>query len=483
MATNNAEGNRLAGRDGSDTNGMAAPVIGQTPPNLNQSGGPQHGQNAVGGKRHGREQRPPQRRAGEVTPGGVPYSESKLTPGHESAGRRREVDAGAVACTSKQASVKAGRQAGNVNSKKATEQVQAKHHNKNVRGGSPFDKLKSGLNEYYATAWYTKAVGAGFKSKAALDRFNAAVAAKANDIDPNCAPVCTSCGSSDLQLCDDFIVANGVVAIQDDALVVPAGAANVRFSWDWFKGIRRAFTRPWYNSEHPINHQIGWMDNNSLPEGELLWADLASYIRLNLNTSYTLNGVFDRAAKLAHAKKLALRFFDENKVGNNERLEPGFVARVHFTVQRVTDQADDAFLLAQTNQEHNITSLLMKMPWFKRSFLTACLVAISLPFLPRIVCALLPTRMSRLRHILTTLGRTLANGRNSALKLPAQAILTLLRAISAKLWNGVVTPCYTAIQRLLCSIALIMSLTASNAAILRQPRQLVNLMGLSLAVL
>jgi hypothetical protein len=199
-----------------------------------------------------------------------------------------------------------------------------------------------------------------FKTKEALSKFNSWAETNSDHIDPASYIVCGDCGHCDLKLCE-CMVTNAPTSVQistDSVFAIPTGKLNVKWTHQWVKSVRRMFAWPNYNPELPINHHLSALNNSLLPEGDMLIPDMLAYIRLHQNTSYMLNGVFDRDAKLAHSKKLALRFLDECKVKHSDRNAAGFVARMHYTVQKATDSGDDEFLFAKCNEHHNIWSFL-----------------------------------------------------------------------------------------------------------------------------
>jgi len=250
-----------------------------------------------------------------------------------------------------------GKTNGNGHSFKAKKPVEGKPHNKSVDVGNIIYK---GTMEYKYTKIYKDACMKTFKTKEALKKFNSWAETNSDHIDPAHYIVCGDCGHCDLQLCECMVTnAPTAVTVSTDTLfTIPTGKLNVKWTHQWVNSVRRMFTWPTYNPELPINHNIGIIDNSLLPENEMLIPDMLAYIRLHQNTSYVLNNVFDREAKLAHSKKLALRFLDECKMKHSDRNAAGFVARMHFTVQKATDSGDDNFLFAKCNEDHNILSFL-----------------------------------------------------------------------------------------------------------------------------
>jgi len=335
------------------------------------------------------------------------------------------------------------------------------------------------LNVYHRTRWYKDAVMAGFKNKTALDKFNRVVKAFDDQIDPACIPVCTECGHSDLELCDHFITAKGVVVV-DGAVAIPAGEQNIRFYFNWVERVKRMFTWPSFNTELPVNHNSAGFDNSQLPD-DYLWPELAAYLRLYRNTSYEINGVFDREAKLAHYKKLALRYFDEGKIKMTDRLTASFINRMNHTIQACVDSRDDETLFACSTVQYNSfwkapSALLSKIP------LRALVIAgvIASPWLvSKLVIANWKLQGMVVKRIFETNFRILVSGSGLLLK----QLWAMLKIIGIVLKES--TPKYlktalsaalrhllSLIQQLSCKVAGITSLKASTDVISKIPPQL-----------
>lgn len=328
-----------------------------------------------------------------------------------------------------------------------------------------------GLNVYKSSIWYKRAIEKGFKNKVALDRFNEMVVSKVDEIDPSFYPVCEYCGHSDITLCECLVTGanNTVEIVDDDALVIPKGANSTSWHFKWVDGITRMFVRPRFDIDSPINHQIGWMSNSFLDENALLWAELLAYIRQKQATSYDVNGVADRAACLAHSKKIAKLFMDEMKIPLRERLTANFTNRVHFTIQRAVDQRDDEFLFKKTEQEHNITSYFQRVPWRTLGKGTLLVAFVASPTLClKVATVFLNMSLYIWRRFAQTNALILARGSTLGFKYLTLHALSTMRAFAGDIWSGLLKPSYTEILRLLCSIASTTSTTVLNFATSRQ---------------
>lgn len=341
------------------------------------------------------------------------------------------------------------------------------HKREKPEGSAPFNKnghggaVQNGLNEYKMTQLYVKAVEKGFQSQTALDKFNEHMSHHADSVDPKAYPVCEWCGSCDLKLCNDFVNgANSAVVLADEAIYVPMGAPNTTWRFMWVDRVRRMFTRPSYNPTTALNHNIGWLSNGDLPEREMLLPDLLAYMRLYQNTSYSMNGVIDRKAKLAHSKKLAARYLDEKKVPLIDRLNSEFVARLNYTVQKATDCPDDDFLFKENEERHNISSFFRAPAIPVRTLIIAGAI-LSPVLVSKLVGAKMSLTLLIFRRLFHTNALILVNGSIQVLKSAIRCCWIFARVLSERTWSGLVTPCSSAIRQLSCNTVPTTSMTAS----------------------
>lgn len=342
------------------------------------------------------------------------------------------------------------------------------------KNGAPKSKAQAtevavGLATYKFTAWYTSAVSKGFKSKLALDRFNATVLQHQDEIDPTKVPVCCQCGHSDIVICSCMVEpqAPATVDLAEDGhtILIPTGPTHIKYRFDWVNRVKRMFVWPNFNVRRDINHNIGFMKNSDIPEETMLMSSMLAYIRLGMNTSYTINGVHDRAAKLAHAKKLGLRFLDENDVELDEKTNPEFVNKFHFTVQRATDMNDDSMLFQHSNQEHGIWNFL-RAPSLK----TTCALTVAVGLI--ILLAYRPNMVNALRKEVPPVPQmscptrlTLLTGRKPIPSLDNICLKWENPAPLAGILNSVRRPFLIGIQQLSWPTAHITSMRAYASAI------------------
>jgi hypothetical protein len=221
--------------------------------------------------------------------------------------------------------------------------------------GSPKDgqarQIAKDLNVYKYTKLYNEAVHKGFKTDAALQKFNAWVTDHIDDIDPREQVACNKCGGVDYLLCKCFITCEPTsVDIVDDAIVIPAGRNIIDIKYTWFGQLWRRVIRGYDKSQldytvvnnHNINEVATLLKKPKLQKqvDENIIVPLYNYLRVNQHTSYDLSGVDNRAARLAHCHKLALRWVTLNKLDDNLS-ETLFVNQMMITVQRAADQVEN----------------------------------------------------------------------------------------------------------------------------------------------
>jgi len=85
-------------------------------------------------------------------------------------------------------------------------------------------------------------------------------------------------------------------------------------------------------------------DDNLIPE-------LYNYVKLRMQTSYTVNGKEDRALRLAHCSRLSHKWLESRKLKIDD--DTVMTNRVMFTVQRVCDNAENQVLYGHTDPTAN----------------------------------------------------------------------------------------------------------------------------------
>lgn len=312
------------------------------------------------------------------------------------------------------------------------------------------------INVYRMTNWYKKAVEAGFKNEAAIEKFNALVNDLIDDIDPSVIPVCGECGHSDVKLCKCSVVQEGVVALEDDALAIP-DAVNIWWNFRLFDNVKRMFTWPRFSSANNVNHDIGGFDNTLLGDS-LIHPEMLAYIRQFMNVSYELNGVYRRELAVAHAHKLALRYLDLNIKRGDARYTPHITNMMYSTVQKAVDSQDTTMLVARANEVHNSFWEALYSTVNRRNIIILAAV-ISPVMLSRLVSVSMRANLFVYSRLMQTNFRILLSGSKLVLWCTAQNLMSISRVLAHDIWSGMVRPCLSATRQLLSRIVPTMSST------------------------
>jgi len=331
------------------------------------------------------------------------------------------------------------------------EQARIKQQQRQVNRSSAKNAAERGLEEYRSTEWYLAAIKSGFKTEKALRNFNMTVAGLRDLIDPMKAPVCMECGASDIELCQHFLVADAPVAVDvaadDDVLIIPPTPGfSMRWRFMWFESVRRMFTWPRFDSKAIVNHNNRGFDPSIIPDSEV-WPEMLMYIRLHLNTSYKIDGVFDREAKMAHCNKLALRYLTDMKIKVGDVLEPTLINKIKLTVARACDQRDDQTLFKENDPRQNfwLAPVLSKIP-FRHIVLAGAIIS---PLLvSKMVTASMRVKLWTLHRLATANAEILAYGSVHALKYSLKLFAVVVRAFLRNTWSGLAQPFLSGIRQL-----------------------------------
>lgn len=230
-----------------------------------------------------------------------------------------------------------------------------KHTCKSVKpshGESHDQHVKRELTQYRLTEQYRTICAKSIRSPAELDRANALLRGIQGSVDPNAFHVCLECErATDYELCACVIT----VPQQQGAdplpvnphadighlnyVAEPAGFVKRGLYWlmDWEK--------PEYHLEQQNNQQLSGFSNSIISDQKLM-PDLYNYIVNNMNVSYAVHGVEQRNLRLEHAKRLASKYVEANNIDVTK--DTVMSVRMRFTIQRATDQAENAMLYRET---------------------------------------------------------------------------------------------------------------------------------------
>jgi len=213
--------------------------------------------------------------------------------------------------------------------------------------------IHRGLTEYRSTEKYRAICAKKIHNAAGLDRANALIRQIQHSVDPNEFHVCLECDRiADYELCPCVIAAvppqqqPPPLPIDPHAnighlgyVAEPAGLVKRAAYWlfDWEK--------PEYHLPLQNNQKLSGFSNSIISDQKLM-PSLYNYIVNNLNISYAVNGVEQRNLRLEHAKRLASKYVETNNIDVTE--DTVMSVRMRFTIQRATDQAENAMLYRET---------------------------------------------------------------------------------------------------------------------------------------
>lgn len=310
------------------------------------------------------------------------------------------------------------------------------------KSGEPDRWIKSAVEQYYLTQHYTTAVAEGFCTYNERIRFNTWVLQNQGSIDPKVGSYCRDCGDVSLMVCHHKEYRNDPVLAtpeHDDPAVLFSVPSVISWRFTALEQLRDWFRLPKFNPALNRNPYISGFDTQ-LVEDVLVNDKMASYIRLHLNTSYKINGVYDREAKVSHCHKLALRFCDEEKISHAAKCQPGFVNSMQLTVQRCADSGMEEMLFAESSGVKNGFWNLLNFPRARPSrnhlIMAGVLVFAASPTLRRkVITAVVKTKLFIFRKYFETNTDIILIGSGHALRTAAMLIRYVSGAMAASIWN------------------------------------------------
>lgn len=289
--------------------------------------------------------------------------------------------------------------------------------------------VKAAVVNYRSTDMYQRGCSAGFKTQAALDRFNDWVRANLDTIDPSKIPVCGECGSCDLLLCNHFVVPVSVNTEHNGVLVVQAPIkTKFYFQFHFIDGIKKMLLWPEFDLKKQNNTLAGGFDNADIDDENLI-PELYNHIKLKLQTSYMVNGKDDRALRLAHAQRIAHKWIDMKKINPDD--DTLLTNRIMFTIQRTCDNAESAVLYKKTDPTKNF--LLARLSDLK-SLVRSLVFLLAYLVLSRFLLLSLPTIIALATEYI------LPGAVNTWLSLFVSTCQALLRGSQLVCWGLVVYP-------------------------------------------
>lgn len=213
-------------------------------------------------------------------------------------------------------------------------------------------KIKQQVVTFKSTALYVRGRDQIFPDAMALARFNNWVVAHRDEIDPSEQKVCLKCGHVDLPLCAHSVAEPVVVAQPVAPVVVPNNLRHHEWTFRPLQSLKDAFQWPGFDTHSQSDARLHGFSNHHLPE-DLIIPELFSYLTLNMQTSYLVNGKEDRALRLSHVHRLAQKWVITKNLEAAVSADQHYCVRVKFTIQRACDNAQNTMLYGERDPARN----------------------------------------------------------------------------------------------------------------------------------
>jgi hypothetical protein len=235
--------------------------------------------------------------------------------------------------------------------------------------------IKKQLNIFRDTAVYLKGRDLMYEDAVALARFNTWVIAHQEQLDPSEQFVCNECGHVDFVLCAHCVKEPKVALLPTAAVVVPNDQRYHFWEWRPVQTLINAIHMPKFDTHATDDLHLNGMSNHHISD-KLTIQPLFSYLTLNMMTSYEVNGREDRALRLSHVHKLALKWLKERKLESQAEEDHHYSVRVKFTIQRACDNSQNSMLYGQRNPTQNFG-----LAWLPKSHVLQAFLLIAMIFL------------------------------------------------------------------------------------------------------
>nr|WRQ65483.1 hypothetical protein [Tolivirales sp.] len=212
--------------------------------------------------------------------------------------------------------------------------------------------IRADVRRHHTTEVYIRGRDAKYPDAAALARFNIWVQAHSQEIDPAETKVCLICGQVDLVLCAHSITQPVAVAAPAAPQIIPAHLRHHKWKFQPLKALRDSIRLPSFDTHSMSDVSLHGFSNDDLSD-ELIVPELFSYLTLNMQTSYVVNRVEDRALRLSHVHRLAIKWLILRDLEKKVEEDHHYNVRVRLTVQRACDNMQNDMLYGSRNPARN----------------------------------------------------------------------------------------------------------------------------------
>jgi len=222
--------------------------------------------------------------------------------------------------------------------------------------------LEAAVSNYRLSNIYTRGL-VKYRTPAGLEKFNDWVALHINEIDPSLAQVCHVCGNADLILCEHN-VAEPTVEQEVLKEFAPAPVLSTEHFWSFhlWDSIKRSLNWPKFDIAVQNNTNLAGFENGDIPDENII-PELYNYVKLRMQSSYSVNGKESRPLRLEHCRRLASKWLESRKMEKAAEESTILTNRIMFTTQRVCDNTENSVMYGETDPNQNF--LLARLPILK----------------------------------------------------------------------------------------------------------------------
>lgn len=233
--------------------------------------------------------------------------------------------------------------------------------------------IKREVAGFKCTALYLRGRDQVYPDAAALARFNTWVLNNKEHINPSEQRVCVKCGHVDFTLCAHSVVEEVEQEVAEEVQIVPRQLRHHEWSFRPVLALKQAFRWPGFDTHSMSDDRLHGFSNHHLPD-DLIIPELFSYLTLNMQTSYLVNGVEDRALRLSHVHRLAQKWVISRNLEKAAEADQHYCVRIKLTVQRACDNAQNKMLYGERDPARNFG--LAWLPGSRVSQLMLCLMVV-----------------------------------------------------------------------------------------------------------
>lgn len=236
---------------------------------------------------------------------------------------------------------------------------QSSKHSKHSVKADMQQSVKAQARVYHMTKVYNRYLAKPFPSEHARTIANNWVRSNIDDISPDAAVVCHSCGEASLYFCPCLVVVTPQKKVETvDKPNLNKGVATHYGHISYWDGDNR------FQLSAQNNHHLREFANGSFSD-RCIVPELYNYLTVNMQPSYIISGKDARDVRLAHCHRLFLKWIGDNM--KDVLSDTMYKNRCLITIQRACDQAETRAIYAYCNPSYRKKGF--GLAWFAKLFL------------------------------------------------------------------------------------------------------------------